>query len=788
VYGLLNVLGLGLGIGCALVIFKVISFEESFDKHLSNYDNIYRIYHENIYPDGIKPGQGTPHPVGPAVREEFPDAEMVVRTQYSYGGQINVIEKDNRKKFLLDEGIAFVENDFFKLFDVTFLTGDVESALLEPNSAIITQSMAWKFFELKKGEEVKALGKTINHSNQKDFVVKGIIADPPENSNFQFTVLLNYEDQEGINPYYNKDNWGSTSSNTNTWVLVNDGFDEDSFNDRLNEMLVKHNESEAETTKFKVQPLAEVHSDSRLGNYTYTTSSSLITALYLIAIFLILTACINFINLATAQAAKRSKEIGIRKAMGGYSSQLVAQFMLEITAITFISLIVSLVISEFMFIQLEEILDNRLHIDLINVQTMVFLLGVLAIVSLLSGFYPSFLLSKLNTVKALKNKITTKDGSGKLNLRKGLVVVQFAITQFLIIGTVIVSAQMDYFMSKDLGFHKDAIVKSNLPERDEVKNKRLRELLLQNPAIENVTYSLASPTGDSNAKSNFNYAPLNSEIDYQATFKCVDENYVDLYGLEIIAGRNIRKNDSSNIVVNQKTADVLGFSDNYEEALGKKLSSGWGGRELTIVGVMKDFHSQGLSEGLEFAFLLNWPDAFYEMAFKVSTGADIDKALSHFHDSWEQVYPEYVSNWIFFDESLSSRYEQEKRIGSLMKIFSFISIIIGCLGLYGLISFISATRTKEIGIRKVLGASVLGIINRFTIEIMVLVIISFFIAAPSAYFLLSEWLNGYQFRIDVGIEFFALALLATILIAGLTISYRTISTARVNPASTLKDE
>ncbi|SNT29332.1 ABC-type antimicrobial peptide transport system, permease component [Ekhidna lutea] len=792
VYSILNVLGLALGIGCALVIYKVIVFENSFDKHQENFEKIYRIVHQSIRAGEVEKGMGTPHPVGPSVKQDFPEVEHVARTHYDWGNQINVKDGTDIKKFLLEEGVVYTENSFFNIFTVEFLAGDPETVLTEPNTAVISASESRKLFGKSEGEEAEVMGETFNVGNLQDFKIVGVIADPPEATNFKFTILLEYTSQKAMNPYFNEGNsWNSTSSNTNTYFLAGTGFHRDAFDNKMLDFVEKNYEKGAsERRRFVSQPLSEIHFDDEYGNYVYSTSPALIKALAVIAIFLVLTACINFINLATAQAASRSKEIGIRKAIGGYSRQLVIQFFTEITLITLVALFCSLAIAEFLFVQLEDVIRTRLTLDLfVGFETIGFLVVLLVLVSFLSGFYPSILLSGMNTVKALKSKISAKEHSGGLNLRKALVVAQFTISQFLIIGTVIISAQMRYFMEKDLGFEKEAIIKSYLPERDEVKNARFKSLMLENPAIENITFSLSSPTGNSNSHSNFNYPPLNVEDDFNASFKTCDEEYMKLYGLELLAGRNIRKNDSSNyVVVNQKIADLMGFKDNYAGALGERLTSGWRGYNLKVIGVMKDFHTQDLSEGFQYVLLLRDPDVYYEVAFKTREGANVKTAITQFEDSWEKVYPEFVMDWQFYDEELAENYEQEQSVATLMTTFSAVSIIIGCLGLYGLIAFISANRTKEVGIRKVLGASILSIIGKFTKEVFVLVIVAFLIAAPAAYYILNQWLNDYQFRIDIGIGFFAVAFIVTLLIAALTVSHRTISTALINPATTLKDE
>ena len=563
--------------------------------------------------------------------------EKVVRTHYEGGDQINVKEGNEIKKFLLKEGVVYLDNSFFDVFTVNFIAGDRESVLTEPNTAVISASQSRVLFGFDEGNEAAAMDRTFNVENLQDYKIMGVISDPPESTNFNFTILLDYNSQAASNPYFGEGKrWKSTSSSTNTYILVGDGFQQEAFDVKLIDFVDKYYEEGAsERRRFVTQSLSEIHFDDEYGNYVYSTSPALIKALAVIAIFLILTACINFINLATAQAANRSREIGIRKAIGSHSGQLVIQFFTEITLITLVALFCSLAIAELLFVQLENVIGTRLSLDLFTGFEMPgFLLILLVLVSFLSGFYPSLLLSSMNTVKALKSKITAKNHSGGLNLRKTLVVVQFTISQFLIIGTVIISARMKYFATKDLGFEKEAIIKSYLPERDEVKNARFKTMMLEDSSIENITFSLSSPTGNSNSHSNFNYPPLDIKEDFNASYKPVDEAYMSLYGLELLAGRNIQKNESNNyVVINQQIAYLMGFKDNYAGALGERLTSRWRKYSLKVIGVMKDFHSQDLSEGFQYVLLLRDPEIYYEVAFKTRDGTNVNTVITHFEDT-----------------------------------------------------------------------------------------------------------------------------------------------------------
>lgn len=791
VYALLNVLGLALGIGCSIVIFKVVRYELSYDKHQQNYDRVYRIVSEDLYPDRVDYGQGVPHPLAAALKQDFPEVLQSVNTHMDFG-QVNTLNNGQiDKKFLLEGKILFTEPQYFEIFPTQWLAGDASTALTEPNTAVITAGTLKKFFNLEPEQASQIIGESISYENNVLFKIVGVIIDPPENSNFAFEVFFEYQSQSATNVYYDEGKrWNSVSSSTNCYFLAAEEFNADALDQKLIDFVEKyHGEGESESERYHVQPLSDIHYSKRYSNYVNTVSKESLYALGVIALFLVLTACINFINLATAQAANRSKEIGIRKAIGSMSSQIITQFFSEIFLITLTATVISLAIGEMLFIHLEDVIGYRLSLfPFTDLPTAGFVLVLLFAVTFLAGAYPSLLLSKMNTVSALKNKITSKNHSGGVSLRKGLVVFQFAISQFMIVGTLIITAQMDYFLNKDLGFDREAKIITYLPERDDVKRERFKEIMLSSAAIKDITFSLSAPMGNSDSHSNFNYEPLNSEDDYHGNFKLVDERFIDYYDIEILAGRGLRKSDSINTaVINEKIADLMGFEGRYEEVIGEKLTTGWGGGK-TVIGVVKNFHSNSLRDDLDFVLLLNVPEYFYQISFKIASQNNYGDALAHFNKTWESVYPEYVKDWEFYDVQLAARYEDEKRVSDLMKLFSIIAILIGCIGLYGLISFIALNKMKEIGVRKVLGASISNILFIYSREIILLLAIAFVLAGPGAYYLMDLWLADFKYSIAITPLFFVVSFCLSMVVALLTISHRTISSALMDPARTLKDE
>ncbi len=794
VYALLNVFGLALGIGCALVIFKVVTYELSYDKFQSNYDQIYRVVQADIYPDGIKYGMGVPHPLGVAIREDIPEVAVIARTHYVSGDQVNVRDENgNLSKFNIDKGIAYTDPEVLDVFDFQVIQGNGKSILKEPNMAIVSEKIAKLLFGDLAYSQV--IGKQFNLGNQADLTIGAIMKDAPTNTDIPFSIMMSYDTQKQSNLYYGDGtSWNSTSSSTNNYLILKDPSQVTLVNDKLEELEVKYEgKKEAAEIDFYLQPLKELHFDKKFDTYNdRTISKSILMALAVIGLFLVITACINFINLATAQAVKRSKEIGIRKAIGVSKEQLIAQFMSETFLITLISVVIALAIGELLLRNLEDVFGYKLSIDLFGQpELMLFLIGLIIFVSLLSGFYPSFLLSRLNAITALKSKISGMKHSGGISIRRTLVILQFSISQILIIATLVVGAQMDYFSSKDLGFTRDAVVTSILPDSKPEKIKLFRNKLLESSLIKDVTYSLAPPKGNSDSFSNFNNARTGSKDDFIANFKAVDHRYIDFFELELLAGRKFLPTDTMNYgIINRKVFDLLGL-DHPEDALGLVMTSGFR-TPKKIIGVIENFHSNSLHEKIDYVFLVHDPEFFFEVSFKLNTGdngfTDMKSAIAHFEKSWELVFPEYLVDYTFLNDQLAEAYEDEKRISSLFQLFAAIAIFIGCLGLYGLISFIATQRVKEIGVRKVLGASVWSIINIFSKELILLLIVAFIIAAPLSYYFLDSWLSSFEYSISLGVTYFVVSLIASLIVALFTVGYKTYFTAIINPSISLKDE
>ncbi len=796
VFALMNVAGLAMGIACALIIYKILDHEFSFDKHHENYDCIYRVINEDITTEGKRLLRGQTHPLGQAFRNDFPNIQA---TMTFYDGDALIAIDDgngNIKRFQEKKGIAFVEPEFLEMFTLKFLVGDKKSAFDERQKVIITESKAKKYFGLTSENLSEAIGRSVILENKQTTYVSAVIADPPKSSDFPFEVLFHYKDQGAANPwFYEGEDWGEYNSDTNCFLLLSGNEDPKAFEKQLVAFVDKYlPEHTAAKRTYRLQPLADLHYSSQIRQtYAGTTiTGKELTVLGLVGLFLILTACINFINLSTAQAVKRSKEVGVRKTMGSGKLQLVVQFLCETLVITLLATSLGFLVAYLMSGHVESIFNDEMTIDLFSGTSMIYFLLLLVIgVTLFAGLYPAFILAGMNPVLAIKNNLNVKQTSGFLSLRRALVIFQFAISQILIIGILILNSQMDFVLNKDLGFNDDAIVVVKLPENDSTSLSVLRNELLSYSSIQQVSISSSGPM-DTWRSSNPIFHPNIEGQDLNGNLKTVDENYFDLYEMELIAGEPFKKGDPRNhAVVNRQVAEIIGFKD-PKEALGEKIRYGRGRLEFVVVGIVEDFHAGSLHADLENVFMANVPWNKFQASIKLkasqSSFAELKETLSHIEKSWETSFPNHVFDFQFYDEKLASMYKLEQSVSQVFQIFVIMAILIGALGLYGLVSFMANQKTKEIGIRKVMGASEMAVLNIFSKELLMLLLLAFFVSAPVSYFLMKNFLNIYVYRITIGPMFFIASILASVFVALLTVGHKSLKVARANPILSLRDE
>jgi putative ABC transport system permease protein len=786
-YAFINVIGLAVGIAACLLIFLVVRFEKSFDNFHAKRNEIYRINSAFYTQDGYNFAPGISFPVAPALKEDFPQLKNVSRIYKKGESQITTFSDFNpQKKFITD--IYFTDPSFFDMFDFPWLAGDPKTALAAPSTAALTQEAAEKFF----GDWHRALGQTIKYNNDDEQVYKitGILKNVPANTDFPLSVVVSFNTMEKGSTQRQLSDWVSTFGGSYCFIQLPGSFPVEKFNRELVTFAKRHKPETSSKDYYLAQPLSDIHYNKDFGNFrNHTFSKSLITALELIGLFLILVACVNFVNLATAQAINRSKEVGVRKVLGGNRNQLAFQFLSETAVITVFSMIVALLIAFAALPFLNVLLSVKMEMSFVkDPSLLIFIVSVIAGVTMLSGLYPAFVLSSFNPVTALKSRIAAKS-TGGISLRRVLVVLQFSIAHILIIGTLIVVSQMNYFNNASLGFDKAAIVNVNIPN-DSISNTKidfLRNELKSNPDIQNVSFSFASPASNGNWNTDFRFDHQISNTNFSASLKWADVDYFKTYNMQFVAGEPYRESDTVNgFVVNEALLEKLSIHD-PKQAIGKEINM-WDGQMVApIVGVVKNFNSNSLRDPVEPVLLANKKEDYSTINIKIVKGKET-AVLPYVEKLWNQAFPDYVYKFQFLDEKIANFYAQENQLAKLYKIFAGIAILISCLGLYGLVSFMAVQRTKEVGIRKVLGASVSNIVYLLSKEFSLLIIIAFVIAAPVAWYIMHQWLQNYTYRIQLGAPIFILAILSSIVIAWITVGHRAVKAAIANPVKSLRTE
>ena len=783
-YALINTFGLAIGIAACFLIFLVVQFESSFDNFHPNANHIYRVGTEYHNEGEVDYSAGVAFPVATALRVDFPQIKKVASI-FQDEGQITVEDGKSEQKTLQEDHFFYAEPQFFSMFNFPFIAGDPKTALNDPNSVVLTKATAEKFF----GDWKSAIGKTIKYENKTLFTVTGILKNIPNNTDFPLSVVASWSALKNGNRKNNLTDWVTTLSDNYTFVVLPPNLNVNKFNAELKAFAKRHKPAEYASDTYIAQPLSEIHYDERFGNFRgHTFSHSLINALLLIGMFLIVIACVNFINLATAQAVNRSREVGVRKVLGSNRKQLTLQFLGETAAIVFLALILAVVIAALTLPYLNQLLNVQITMDFITYPGQIlFIVGTGILVTLLSGIYPAIILSGFNPITALKSKVTVKMVGG-ISLRRALVVFQFIIAQVLIIGMFVVVSQMDFFRNASLGFNKANIVNVPVP-KDSISHSKIdymRNQLLKNSSISDVSFSFASPAGGG-WRSDFKFNHSTKTTDFNANLKWADPEYFKTYNLKFIAGRSYYPSDTvKEFVVNETLLKKLGIN-NPVDAIGKQINFWDGSLVGNIVGVIKDFNSYSLREPVAPVVLSTWKAVYQTINIKIKAGDD-KAALPFIEKLWKSEFPDYAYDYAFLDQTIDNFYKQENQLAQLYKIFAGIAIFISCLGLYGLVSFMAVQRTKEVGIRKVLGASAKSIVYLLSKEFTILIIIAFIISAPIAYFIMHQWLQDYTYRIPLSASIFILAIVSSVLVAWITVAHRAIKAAMANPVKSLRSE
>jgi len=779
-HAIVNILGLTIGAGVFLLIFLVIRFESSFDNFHQRGSLIYRVVREGKDPQKSYYA-GTPLPFAKNLKKELPQLSNSAAIHADFNTQVLVPGPDGTilKKFKEAKGVFFSDQQFFEMFSFRFIKGNPATAIAEPNAAILSKELATRYF----GSWEHAMGKTLV---ARGFTVKvtGIIENPPANTDFPLGLVMSYATM-GLQ----ENDWVGVSDNNYCFVQLQPGVKPAQLSPLLSGFIQKHVPAENAGYNLVLQPLKQLHFDDRLTNFNGRTfSKNLITALWLIGLFLLSIACINFINLSTAGAVNRAKEVGVRKVLGSSQIQLMQQFFGETAATSLLAICGALLLAVACLPLLNNLLETRLAVTaLLDPVTIFFLLGAFILITVLAGFYPALVLSGFNPIAVLRSRMTREPVKG-IGVRRALVVFQFVIAQALIIATVVVVYQMDYFHHADMGFNKEAVVTANFPSdsASRLKMDILHDRLVGMPGIKKVSFSNFAPAEDGGWATDLRLTTnMTKNIDLIVNMKPADTSYFSVYHLQLAAGRIYFPSDTMReFVVNETLLKKLSLGT-PESVIGKQIVVD--GVTAPIVGVVKDFHIHSLKDQMD-AVVLTTEKRFYRKANMLIEPGQTKQALASMESLWNSTFPDFVFEYNFVDKAVADYYKQEQQLSQLYKIFAGIAIFISCLGLYGLINFMAVKRRREIGIRKVLGAPVSNIVLLLSREFTVLITIAFLIAAPLAWYFMQQWLQQYSYRIEIGIGIFAATLLFSLVIAWLTVAQSAIKAALANPVKTLKTE
>jgi putative ABC transport system permease protein len=768
-YSFINIAGLAIGLACCLLITIWVLDELSYDRFHENSANLYRVEEDQHYSGRIFYVYVTPYPLGPALKAEIPEIMDATRVVWPGG----VLFKRGDNSFFEDNGRA-VDPSFLKMFTYPLIKGDKNSALDSPYSLLITEDLAKKYF----GED-NPIGKVITLNNQHEFTVTGVLENIPHNSYLQFDFLIPYEILKRAGQTREQD-FGTNS--IYTFVQLPDGTPLEQANQKIFGFIrTKNPESR---TDLRLMPFTRLHLHEFFG---YEKSAGAIQYVYIfsvIAFIVLLIACINFMNLSTARSANRAKEVGLRKVVGAVKGHLVRQFYGESVVYAFIALVFAVGIVTLLLPAFSHLSGKELSWGVAGIATVLIgLAGITLFTGLVAGSYPAMFMSAFQPARVLKGSLFS--GSGGARFRRVLVVVQFALSILLIIGTAVVYRQMNYIKNIRLGWDREHLV--YIPLRADTKKSysALKQELIQNPQILNVTGTSQLPTYIGSNSGGAQWEGKDPELQILIGFNAVDFDFTETLKIEMAEGRSFDKkytaDHSKSWIVNEEVAKLM----DKDSVIGERFSHV--GVEGTIIGVMKNFHYQNLRNKIEPLAIVVDQDSLNYMIIRIPPEG-VSSSLGFIEKTWKQIIPNYPFEYRFMDDRYDMMYRSEERIGTLLRYFAVLAVFVACLGLFGLASFMAEKRTKEIGIRKVLGASIPQITRLLCKEFFLLVLMANVIAWPAAYFIMRKWLQSYAYRVDLGYFAFVGAMVLALFVAILSVGYQAIRAARANPAESLRYE
>jgi len=780
----INISGLMIGMTCCILIFLFVQDELSYDRFHENSHRIYRVTRRWFNDDGVVNlhlGHVAP-PFAPLLANDFPEIIHSVRL-HRIGGPIVSFEE---KQFVVNR-FFFADKDIFKVFTLDMIRGNSETALQNPFTIVITQEIAKKFF----GED-EAIGKVLKFSVsgiKVDLKVTGVIKALPQNSHFHCDILGSFKTYERFAGKREMENWGS--NNYATYILLPENYNINKLISRLDSFVEKHMyEDASRDTQLVLQRLTDIHLRSHLDSEIEPNSD--IAYVYIfsaIALFILLIACINFMNLATARSAGRAKEVGMRKVVGAHKTQLIRQFLFESGFMSIMALILAIILVIVILPQFNKFINRELPFNISdNILLLSGLFGIALFVGLVSGSYPAFFLSAFQPVKVLKG--TFRKGAGSSYFRTILVTAQFAISIILIISVGIVSDQLNYMRNVKLGFDQEHILV--LPSSPRIKQQleSVKNILKQHMNIINVSAAKRVPSGRllDSSDARVTSGETSQPVSFRIANILVDHDYIPTYGIELAAGRNFSKEMPTDadqaFILNETAVRRIGWKS-PEEAIDKKF--GYGRRQGKIIGVVKDFHFESMHQEISPMVLYITSSQLNLISIRIRPD-NIPETLSFLQNKWNEYRPGYPFSYYFINERFDRLYKSEEKLQQIFSTFAFLGIFIACLGLFGLASYTAENRTKEIGIRKTLGASAVNIMMLLTKEFTKLVLIANIVAWPVAFFAMNRWLQDFAYRIDMSIITYILAGFIAAGVAVITVSTHAVKASLVNPVKSLRYE
>ncbi|MFN0174429.1 MAG: ABC transporter permease [Saprospiraceae bacterium] len=793
-FTMLNVLGLAVGIAAVMLIFRIIWYELGFNKNFKNYERIVRVVTRERTKDGSSGFSACiPIPAMEVMRSTVPQFEQLVRIREAWPNIIvpNPAGGPPLKKFSPDgeepEVSFFAEPSFFQIFDLQWLAGDSGTALNDVGSVVLTQKMAEKCF----GNWEDAMGKALLLDNLVPVTVRGVVRDFPLNCDFPINVLISYATlKPNGHLYFYDEDWGSCSSNNQVYALMRDPGQLDAANAALGKVgEEEYNKQDYRSRYHELQTLSDLHYNDELNHSgSHITPKSRLGVLGSIGLLILIMACFNFINLATAQASLRAKEVGVRKTLGGGQRNLIGQFMSETALVVTSSVILGGLLANFTAPLLKHISDVPDNLPFFSNPIFWGFLGVITLaVTLLAGLYPAMVLAGFNPIQALKSNVQ-QGATGGAFLRKSLVILQFFIAQALVIGAIIIIRQLDYVRSRDLGFDKNLVYtfSMNTDSATIARQNTLKHRLLQIASVESVSLCSDQPSSGNTWSTNFRYGTHSEDESFDTSLKFCDADWQKTYGFRLRAGRWLEPSDTMReALVNETMIRKLNIA-NPEEAVGQNLRLG-SRRVMKIAGVVEDFHTHSLHQEHEPTLITTRKQFYSNIALKIRPD-NVAATTAAVQKVYDEILPEQVFSGEFLDENIANFYIAEARFSSTCKGFGLLAIFISCLGLLGLAAHAAQRRTKEIGIRKVLGASVAGITGLLAKDFLKLVVASFVIAIPVAWWAMQKWLGDFAYRIDIQWWMFVVAGATAVAVATLTVAIQSVKAALANPVESLRSE